>query len=786
MVCAARRLVTPSPSVAGIQKNRLVSPVLLPRRSRPHVRAQRADTQASGRAGSLLLAIALALLVGLAATTSPAGAQGVDDEFRAGPDFIWDLQTPDPAPTHTANLRALVYDLEEHNGRVYAAGKFLEARSPQGTVVSRPYVAAFDVATGALDPGFAPVLDAPAYSLDVAPNGQLVVGGEFTGGMVLLNPVTGARNTSFNPNFDNTWGRPSVWDLEVVGNSIFAGGSFNRVGGTVRANLAKVSVPNGALDSAWAPTAVGIDDGTRGSGDSWVMGIAVDTARARVYVAGRFDSINSLDGTDNFVVLDPTNGQLVPGLPQSDPVFAYNHDDCAPDDPGCWQIDNWYYDVQFEGNRVYLGGQAHTTIRMDANLSVLDGIFTNRGLGDVSSGGDTQVIFVGANTVWSGCHCWGSVGWYDRLDSEMFGGEYREVVTEFATIDNQSARGLVGVDKTTGQLTPQVFDLTGQSGAWAILEDSYGRLWSGGQYLSGGGRTLNGLARFTPAGGLAPLAPASCTASVVNGNVRINWVRSSNDLASKFVVRRNRNAGSLFWAGQAAAPATSWVDTRAAAGASYGYTVETVSGNDRSGRTTCTPNPIVVTNGGTAPVAPANCSAAVVNGNVRVSWTRAAGDNATAFVIRRARNGGTFWWAGRTNAPATTWTDTNAAVGASYGYTVETLAGSQRSTAVTCTPNPIVVSGAGAVRPANCSVSIVNGNIRVTWTRAAGDAGTSMVVRRSRNGGAFFWANRTNAPATTWTDTNVAAGSDYRYTVESRLGNTSSATRTCTPNPITP
>jgi len=444
--------------------------------------------------------------------------------------------------------------------------------------------------------------------------------------------------------------------------------------------------------------------------------------------------------------------------------------------------------VQFEGNRVYLGGQAHTTIRMDTNLQVLDNILTNRGLGDVSAGGDTQTIFVGSNTVWSGCHCWGSVGWYDRFDEIMYGGSYRDLIAEFATIDNQPARGQVGVDKATGHLRPQVFNLTGQSGAWAILEDSTGRLWTGGQYQSGGGRTLTGLARFSPVGGIAPVRPVSCAVRVLNGNVRVDWVSANNDLATKYVVRRNRSGGTFYWAGQAAATASSWTDTRAQAGASYSYTVETVSGNDRSAVRACTPNPIVVDlGGGGGPVAPSSCTATVVNGSVRLAWNRVANDSATGFVIRRSRSGGTYWWAGRTGV-ATTWTDSNATSGASYSYTVETLAGNDRSGTRTCSPNPIVVvaGGGGAAQPASCSVAVVNGNVRVTWTRGDGDEGTSAVIRRSRDGGQFYWANRTVTPASTWTDSNVSAGAAYRYTVESRLGNASSAPRTCTPNPIRP
>jgi len=728
--------------------------------------------------------LVLSLGLGLVGLLAAGPAQAQVAEFDSGPDYIWDLQTDDPGVVHTGNLRTLVFDLEEHNGRVYAAGKFLEARSAGGAVVSRPYLAAFDVHTGALITSFAPQLDGAAYSIEFAPDGRMFVGGEFTGGMALLNATTGARDTGFNPNISNSWGSPAVWDIEIEGNRIYLGGSFDRIGSTVYGNLARYTLSTLALDPTWKPMSDGGLTNERGAG-KMVWNMAVDTGRGRVYIVGKFDMINGNTDADNFATLNTTNGNIIPSLPLGSPLYTLNHEDCEPGQAipaECNPFDMWYYDVQFDGDKVWIGGQAHQTVMMNAaDLSPIKFSFTNRGLDDVSSGGDTQVLFVGKNTVWSGCHCWGSVAVYDPLSTRMFRNPYSTFVANFATVDNQSVRGQFGMDRVTGALSPQQFDLTGQSGAYAILEDSNGRLWIGGQYQSGGGRGLTGMARFTPLGGVDVKAPVACTVAEVNGSVRVSWSRAANDAAANFIVRRNRDGAGLSWSARVSAPTVSWTDGNVVAGSTYGYTVESRQGNTVSAGTTCSPNPITFGAGAQA-VAPSACTVLSSDGQVTVSWTRAASDNATNFVVRRQRNAGSFFWSAKRPAPSTTWTDTNVAVGGSYSYTVETLAGSDRSATRTCAPSPIVVVDAGnaaPLAPVNCAaVAQANGSVRVSWNRAGNDSADDFVIRRSRNGGASYWTART--AVSPWTNTGLSSGT-YRYTVEALNNAGRSAPVSCSP-----
>jgi hypothetical protein len=736
-----------------------------------------------------LVVVCVAAAVALAfGSSSGAHAQGQADELEAGPDRIWDVITPDSDADHTRAFRALIHDFAEYDGTVYAGGIFQQVKGPNGAVVDRAYLAAFDLNTGVFDPVFAPVLDGPVLSIVAPGDGTLLVGGVYSGGIVRIDATTGAPVAGFAPGIENTGQRPAVWDMELVGSQLYVGGTFDSVGGVARENVVRLDFPSGAVSAGWTASTQGIPDASRGTGFGRVMGMAVDAARDRLYLAGTFDAVNNDAASDNFAIVSLSTGAAVAGVPQGDPVLAFNHDRCAPGDPDCWHYDNWYYDVQVDpvNDTVWLGGQAHTTIKLrGADLAVQKHSFTNRALNDTSQGGDTQAIYIGKTTVWSGCHCWGSVKVEDPLAERQFGRAYQQMVIAFRSEEAQNVRGQYGMDRVTGELTPQIFDMSGQGGAYALLEDSNGRLWAGGHYFSGGGRAVNGLARFTPVGGVAVAAPTECTVTEADGGIDVSWARAVDDRAVDFVVRRSRDGGASSWAARVAAPGTAWTNTNVSVGSSYSYTVQARQGSSVSTVTTCAPNPIVF-GAASAPVAPTRCIVYEIDGALRLVWVRADNDNADRFIVRRSRDGNALSWAARVDVPRRSWNDTNVVAGPGYSYVVETHAGAERSVATGCTPDPISYVGAASapVAPTACTVVEVNGDVAVSWVRAANDNADRFIVRRSRDGNNPSWAARVNAPGSAWTDTNVLAGPAYGYLVETHAGNERSVGTTCTPNPI--
>ena len=169
-------------------------------------------------------------------------------------------------------------------------------------------------------------------------------------------------------------------------------------------------------------------------------------------------------------------------------------------------------------------------------------------------------------------------------------------------------------------------------------------------------------------GGTAPVAPLSCVANGQGtGSSTISWTRAADDNATAFVIERQRGAGAWFWLARPAVPATSFTDSSRVVGAVYNYRVKTQSAGVNSSNRVCSN-----TGGGTAPVAPLDCTVEGAGISVNVWWTRSNADNAARFVVERRRDQGSWFWLGRVDTPANSITDNNRLAGATYEYRVRT------------------------------------------------------------------------------------------------------------------
>lgn len=515
--------------------------------------------------------IGFVALTALLVSTPPASAQA-DVEWRSSPDVLWDVTNPDETSRHIGQVRALVRDMQEHNGQMYVAGKFLDVKAPDGTTYDQPYLAAFDLETGEWNPAFRPDVGGIVIAIEITSDGRLYASGEMPGGIELFDAATGAKDPSFDPQIVNWWGPPAVYDIEVVNNDLYLGGTFSSAQGTALSNLAKVDATTGALDTTWLPTA-DFDAETPRSGGSLVYGLAVDDARSRVYLAGKFGGISGDANASYFATLNTSDGELVAGLPQGLPAGIPNHRT---------SFSMWMMDVQYSADEVYVGGQGHQTMVLAADdLAISSTFFSNRGVGDTYAGGDTQVIFVGEDTVWSGCHCWGSVGEFElgsyinAADGVMVYEEYREWVIDFRDVNpfgQQAAGGGFGIDIASETLVPLSFEVTGQAGAYAIVEDSNGRVWFGGQYLSDTvtGRQLEGMIRFSRTDEVAPPVPSpSGFVSTLQTRERVVLRWDAVPGAASYEVTQD---------GVTLAPSASrWFTARdLTAGTSYDFTVQAV------------------------------------------------------------------------------------------------------------------------------------------------------------------------------------------------------------------
>ena len=160
---------------------------------------------------------------------------------------------------------ACISSLAVSGSRLYLGGAFtaVDGRASQG-------LAAVDAETGELDEGFAPGQlrcagcpgARPVIGQLAASNALLYVAGEFTSiggagrdGVAALDERTGAVDEGWNPEIEGGSGPGggSVLKLEVVGNRLYVGGSFQSVDGEDRNGFAAVDAESGRLLPTWSP-----------------------------------------------------------------------------------------------------------------------------------------------------------------------------------------------------------------------------------------------------------------------------------------------------------------------------------------------------------------------------------------------------------------------------------------------------------------------------------------------------------------------------------------------------
>ncbi len=135
---------------------------------------------------------------------------------------------------------------------IVVGGQFTSVRLPDGSVVPRSNVMAYNADTGALLTTFAPTLDGDVSVVEAGDTpGTVFLGGKFKNvngisrpRLVKLDLMTGAVITSFKANAN-----AEVKTIARYAGRLFVGGQFSAINGVTRMRLAEVSATTGAVNT---------------------------------------------------------------------------------------------------------------------------------------------------------------------------------------------------------------------------------------------------------------------------------------------------------------------------------------------------------------------------------------------------------------------------------------------------------------------------------------------------------------------------------------------------------
>ncbi|WP_326503500.1 fibrinogen-like YCDxxxxGGGW domain-containing protein [Rothia nasimurium] len=428
----------------------------------------------------------------------------------------------------TGELNTRVQAINQLGDTVYTGGDFAFVENAvTGEKVNQKFIAGYDVNSGELVRSFTPQLNGQVKAISPLPNGKLAVGGEFTevngqpsNGFVILDPVTGATDTSLGWDIVNRTaaGVSFVKSIDVHGDYVYIAGNFTHVKGSTSdvyaysRNVARFRLSNNSVDWNWRPIVNGTVNGVSASDEG-------------VTIGGYFSTVNNQRAW-KLAYLSTSEGAIGQKW-----EWKLSHRAANPT-----LRDGFQFDVQDAGDSIWAGGAEHLLAqysKSDVNRRMTSFI--------TKSGGDFQDLFLDQNGVlFAACHCgdWIYEG-AETHDIPWGVAGYRGVNT---------IRLVAAFDAQTGEIlpdfTPGIQGARGH-GVWASFVDSNNTLWVGGDITRSlgynGVQQTVGFARYAARDSQAPATASNLSVTrTAESFDKLTWTGVAERGVTYQILRNNR------------------------------------------------------------------------------------------------------------------------------------------------------------------------------------------------------------------------------------------------------
>ncbi|MEO6501468.1 MAG: fibrinogen-like YCDxxxxGGGW domain-containing protein, partial [Jatrophihabitantaceae bacterium] len=600
--------------------------------------------------------------------------------------------------------------------------------------IAQPWLAGFDVNTGAWLSSFRPQLNAMVWDLQATPNGNLVVGGDFTmvngvagvNGLTELDPITGATVPGWTATVDFVTTQigvgAQVKAIDYQDGYLYIGGRFNRVTGGVPlvgpvtvGRAARLRVSDGQPDGAWKPNF-----------DGSVVELDASAQGDRVYFSGYFNNVNGVSSPNVGVISTATGAATVGGLAQYQPSLGSG--------------DNTYQQaIKEDGDGVWVGGSQHILSRYARDT------FARQSSHITRSGGDLQTIGIHNGVLYASCHC----GNYSYSGTFNFSNPIPEAS------DVHNIKYIGAWDAQTGEYLPDFYpsglDTRSGIGGWELTPDSNGCMWFGGDFKQGsyqgtGYQWLGGFGKFCPRDSVAPTTPTNLRSSTDPTGLKLAW-NAATDNAGTVRYELMRDDRVII-----STTGLSYIDTTGSVPADYWVRAVDSNGN----RSATSAKLSVLAPDTTAPTAAITSPAdgASVYGPVTVTAT--ASDNQGVASVDLLVDGAVV--ATSASAPYSfSWSATAVGSHTLQARARDGVGNTGTSSTVTVTVPPDTAAPGAPGTPSSTGVTPTATTL--SWTAATDDRGVTgyQVLRDGAQVG--------QSGALSFTDTGLTAGTTYSYTV---------------------